>query len=235
MLLEKNKPHQEYKLADGTLVPGVTTILGVLDKPGLAKWRWQCGKDGIPWPIPKDATAGVGTISHYKIACWLKDEVPEFGPGWKEEHIKMANAPLTSFIEYYHKRKAQLLHSEIPLVSEVYRYGGTTDLLVDTDTGLELWDVKTSKRLYEENYVQLSGYKILVRENLRTYHKTPIRCRAVLCAKDGKLDAPSVCRDYMEKATQAWLALVPLYHRLTRFRKVNYGNDRSTTASNPCS
>ena len=43
----KSKAHQRYKLADGTQVPGVTTITGQLNKPALIIWANRLGLQGI--------------------------------------------------------------------------------------------------------------------------------------------------------------------------------------------
>lgn len=35
-LATKSRPHQTYYLADGTKVPGVTTVLGIIAKPAMS-------------------------------------------------------------------------------------------------------------------------------------------------------------------------------------------------------
>ena len=37
-LYKVSQAHTVYKTADGIRVPGVTTVLGVLNKPALIKW-----------------------------------------------------------------------------------------------------------------------------------------------------------------------------------------------------
>ena len=219
-MLVKNAKRREYRLKDGTLVPGVTTVLGVLDKPALGKWRWQCGKDGIEWPIPSDATAGVGTICHYKIQCYLSKETEEYDPNWKEEHIKAAQLPFETWLEYFNKRKAKAIRSEYSLTSEEHRYGGTLDLVCDTDKGLELWDMKTSKAIYDENFLQLAAYRMLLPINNRPSFSWNIRSRVVLITKDGRLEAPDVSSHYMDKAAETWTWLIGLYHKLEPWRRM---------------
>lgn len=215
-MLLKNAPHQQYRLYDGTLVPGVTTILAELNKPALAKWFWQCGKEGVIWPIPKEATAGVGTIAHYKIHCFLTGAKEEYDTKWDEAHIAMASVPFQTFVEYYESRGGKLILSEKSLVHQKMRYGGTPDLLLGTTEGVELWDIKTSKAIYDENYIQLAGYKMLMPMKWRNYKIKP---RVILVTKDGRLEAPDVSKQYMAKAKKMWISLVKMYHNLQEFRR----------------
>ena len=39
-----SKAHTVYKLADGTRVPGATTITGLLNKPHLVRWANKIGR-----------------------------------------------------------------------------------------------------------------------------------------------------------------------------------------------
>jgi hypothetical protein len=43
----KTKQHTIYKLADGSRVPGVTTIVGMKAKPQLIDWANRIGLEGI--------------------------------------------------------------------------------------------------------------------------------------------------------------------------------------------
>ena len=52
MVIEKTiakraKAHTAYKTAGGQRVPGVTTVLGVINKPALVPWANQLGLQGI--------------------------------------------------------------------------------------------------------------------------------------------------------------------------------------------
>ncbi len=46
---KRSKVHTRYKLKNGLLVPGVTTVTGVLDKPALIIWANRLGLQGIDW------------------------------------------------------------------------------------------------------------------------------------------------------------------------------------------
>ena len=51
------KPHTVYRTADGQRVPGVTTVLGILNKPALIKWANNLGLQGIDSATYVDETA----------------------------------------------------------------------------------------------------------------------------------------------------------------------------------
>ena len=46
-LKKASKAHTRYYLQDGTLVPGATTVTGLLNKPALVKWANNLGLQGI--------------------------------------------------------------------------------------------------------------------------------------------------------------------------------------------
>ena len=224
-MLIKNAPRREYRLKDGRMVPGVTTVIGVLEKPALLAWAWTGGKGSLPdqtfsqWmQQSRDSTAGVGTIAHYKIQCFLNGEKEQYELGWEQEHIKMAEVPFKTFLEYYHSRRAEPILSEYSSVHENRHYGGTLDVLVDTPKGVELWDIKTSKAIYEEYYIQLAAYKMLLSQDSK-WRQRKIRERVVLVTKDGRLEAPDVSKAYMDKARSTWDRLIKMYHKLNEFRK----------------
>lgn len=66
----KTKIHTVYKLEDGTRVPSVTTILGILNKPALVEWAYQCGCQGLDYKAVRDQ-AGEGK-NLYEISQILR-------------------------------------------------------------------------------------------------------------------------------------------------------------------
>lgn len=65
------KPHTIYRTADGKRVPGVTTVLGIMNKPALVKWANTLGLQGIDSSAYVDETARVGTLAHEMIQEYL--------------------------------------------------------------------------------------------------------------------------------------------------------------------
>jgi len=83
---------------------------------------------------------------------------------------------------------------------------------------MELWDIKTSKAIYDEYWIQLAGYKMLLDQESKFRHMK-IQPRVILVTKDGRLDAPDIGEAYFAKARDTWAYLIKMYHRLQEFRK----------------
>ena len=67
-------PRNIYRLNDGTIVQGTTTICNQLDKPGLLDWAWRCGVNGTDWREERDSAGDIGTNVHDMILRYLKGE-----------------------------------------------------------------------------------------------------------------------------------------------------------------
>ena len=78
-IAKRAKAHTIYKLANGKRVPGVTTVLGVINKPALVKWANNLGLQGIDSTTYVDETAKVGTLAHEMIQEYLG------GPAWNRD------------------------------------------------------------------------------------------------------------------------------------------------------
>lgn len=162
--MSKNKIHIRYKTKDGKVVPGVTTVLGILNKPALMHWAWDLGIKGIDYRKFRDDKADIGTLAHYLIMCHLQGIKPDTSD-YSANQIDKAENAVISFYEWEKEHKHKPILIEEPLVSERYGYGGTCDLL--TEVGNELWlvDFKTGKALYKEFTMQVATYFHLLKEN----------------------------------------------------------------------
>jgi hypothetical protein len=160
----KVKAHQRYKLKDGTIVPGATTILSVLNKPALVKWANNLGLQGIDSNKYRDEKAEIGTLAHYFVECELKGEEPDTSDYTKNQ-IDQAENALIKFYEWRKNNDLQVIGSELQLVSEKYKYGGTVDCYGILNSVPTLIDFKTSKAIYPEMLHQLAAYKQLLEEN----------------------------------------------------------------------
>jgi len=154
----KAKAHIRYRLADGTIVPGVTTIIGVLAKPALIYWANKMGLQGIDTRKYVDAAANVGTLAHYMVECELRGIEPDLADYTPNEVDKASNAVI-KFLEYRKEHDLQPTLLEEPLVSEDGRFGGTIDFVGYRDGDpYTLIDFKTSKALYPEHLLQVAAY-----------------------------------------------------------------------------
>lgn len=162
--LKNLRVHTQYRLKDGTRVPGVTTVLGILNKPALVSWAWNLGISGVDYRKYRDATAEIGTLAHAMIANDLGAEAPDLS-AYSQETIDRAENALISYYEWKKTQSIEPVMIEKPLVSERYRYGGTLDGLVYLNGKLTLFDIKTSKAIYPEMLHQLAAYWMLLKEH----------------------------------------------------------------------
>lgn len=168
-----------YKL-DGQWVPGVTTILGVLDKPAIPKWAARQvaeyvadNIDGvetlramgrasmvealrnIPWQKRDDAADRGSSIHDYAEAILHGHEIEV------EEHL----APVVeNAIRFMDDWQIKPLLIERPVASREHQWAGTFDLIanyvhpVTGDRGTAIFDWKSGKALYPEFAWQLNAY-----------------------------------------------------------------------------
>jgi len=74
---KKVRVHTIYKNKEGKRVPGVTTALGLLNKPALIHWAWKLGIEGIDYKTFRDDKADIGTLTHLMALSYEKDEKPD--------------------------------------------------------------------------------------------------------------------------------------------------------------
>jgi len=161
-----SRAHIRYKLADGTPVPGVTTILGVINKPALVKWANNLGLQGFDSSAYVDATARIGTCAHELVQEYLGGAIVD-RKAYSPDEIDNAENALISFFswEKMHGGKMETVHIELPLVSESLLYGGTIDWYGKLDGKFWLVDFKTAKGLFPEHEYQVAAYYRLLKEN----------------------------------------------------------------------
>lgn len=161
---EKLKIHTVYKNKVGDRIPSVTTFLGVLGKPALLKWAWQCGIDGIDYEKLRDNAGDIGTLAHYLIMCHIAKEEPDVSE-YSPADLDKAQTCIEKYFEWERGHDVEPLMLEEPLISETHQYGGTIDFFGLIDQVPTLMDFKTSKGIYDEAIHQVSAYHQLLIEN----------------------------------------------------------------------
>jgi hypothetical protein len=160
----KTKAHIVYKLNNGERVPSVTTVLGILDKPALIQWAWSLGMKGEDYQKVRDNAADIGTLAHGMVMAHLTGtefDKSEYSPA----DVDKAENSLIKYWDWEKGHKIEIIAVEKPMVSEVYKFGGTIDCLAMVDGDLTLIDHKTGKAIYSEMFYQLAAYKQLLAEN----------------------------------------------------------------------
>lgn len=171
--LKRAKAHQRYRV-NGSPVPGVTTVLGVIAKPALINWAWEQGMLGNDFRKVRDTSAEIGTLAHSLIADELRGVTETPMDTFTTEQVVFAEHCLTAWRSW---REGKVLHPaliEEQMVSERYRYGGTIDIYGRLGRANELIDLKTGGGIYDEYLAQLAAYRQLLIENGHTVKRARI-------------------------------------------------------------
>lgn len=164
---KKFHTHQHYYLKNGQEVVGVTTVLGLLNKPALVMWAYKLGTQNIKFWEITNKSKNIGTIAHYLIECKINNERPDknYLNDFSKNEVDGGYCSYNLFDKWLNSHKVVFQDSELQLVSEEYGYGGTIDIIAYVDGKKTLIDIKTGKNVFPETQYQLSAYKQLYDEN----------------------------------------------------------------------
>ena len=161
----RSKAHIRYRLADKTIVPGVTTVLNLLSKPALVPWANKMGLQGIDTSKYVDDKADIGTLAHAIITDKLTGKETDTSD-YSKNQIDLAENSCLSFWEWGKDHKIEsVMFVERPLVSEAHRFGGTLDIYAVVNGRKEIIDLKTGSGIYNEHIYQVATLKMLLKEN----------------------------------------------------------------------
>lgn len=163
-LKKVSKAHTRYYLEDGTLVPGATTITGLLNKPALIKWANNLGLQGIDSTKYVDKAASIGTLIHSMVEAHITNKELDASE-YSDFEIQMAKIGFQKYLDWESMHKITPIFNEKKFVSEKYFYGGTLDFYCKIDGKATLVDFKSGKGIFNEHFLQTSAYANLLREN----------------------------------------------------------------------
>jgi hypothetical protein len=217
-IAKRAKTHTIYKLANGKRVPGVTTILEIINKPGLVKWANGLGLQGIDSETYVDETARVGTLAHEMIQEYLK------GPRWDRgafsaDQIDLAENAVISFFEWERVNDYNMITEkiEMPLVSECFAYGGTVDWYGSIGGKKWLVDIKTSRGLFPEHVFQVSAYWNMLLEN--GFKVDGVRLLRVGRTEDEGFEDHVIDHSKLSQAFEVFQSALKLYRAKQEFER----------------
>lgn len=161
------RPKSGYTLADGTKVPGTTTVIGRFkDSGGLLFWAFAQGKLAEQGVISRlydkaDEAAEQGTLAHEYIDAHIHGQEPALD----EQNAAQAATAYRAYLGWEQNYQIEFVATEITLVSEEYAFGGTIDAVALIGNSLCLVDWKTSNAVYPDHLIQLAAYGQLWNEN----------------------------------------------------------------------
>jgi len=164
-----------YKLGDGKQVPSVTTITGRFkNATALLAWANREGLAGRDLNEARDAAADAGHVSHQ----WIQDEIhgrPLTSYTYSDDAtLAHARNALEAFRRWAKEASLRIVVTEIPLVSEEHRFGGTLDAIGWVFGELSLLDWKTGNGVYPEHVQQQAAYRELLREEAVRLKRDPL-------------------------------------------------------------
>ena len=165
MSLNFEASHTAYHTKDGARVPSVTTVLGLINKPYLLNWAWDLGTQGIDFQAARQKAADIGTIAHALCEAHLRGMELDRG-NLPPDKLSMAENGFGRFLEWWDGQGFAVLHTELKMVSELHRVGGTLDVMARRlqNGKLALVDIKTSKGIYDEMLIQVATYAAIYEE-----------------------------------------------------------------------
>ncbi len=153
---------RKYKTPEGVNLPSITTVLSILSRDSIAKWRKRVGEE-VANQISTRAS-GRGTRVHEIIEKYI-DNDPNFKDGYTPDIIQSFLAVQNILDD----RIGDVYAQEAPLYSNHLGVAGRVDCVADFDGKRSIIDFKTSmkpKKLdWIKNYfMQESAYAIMWEE-----------------------------------------------------------------------
>lgn len=215
--------HKRYRLKPtpdwpkGQIVPGVTTIVGILDKPALVPWANRIGLQGIDVKRYVDDKADIGTLAHAFIIDRLLGKETDTSDYSRNQIAQAENACL-SFFEWQKEHDLDIISAEVPLVSERYAFGGQYDIYGVIDGIKELLDLKTGSGIWEEHYYQIGGYTILLEEGDNKVERA--RILNIPRSEDENFQEVIVSGRVMDLSKSVFLDCLKIYKHKKEVRKL---------------
>lgn len=158
----------EYRTKDGTRVPGATTILGRWkESGGLLYWAWNEGREGRSLNARKDQAASIGSVAHDAVEAHVHGNDGAAlinASALNDEGKAAATRSYNAYLEWERAFRVVYIATEVPIVSERYRFGGTIDCFAEISGKRAILDWKTSKAVYTDMLLQLAAYALLWEE-----------------------------------------------------------------------
>ena len=162
--------HTKYYIGEKR-VKSVTTLIGAnlgWNFYPLLNWNLKLMKEGID-PREELKTAGrVGTLAHVMIEEFIKGG-RVFLDGYSPKEISHAKEAYYNFLTFKKDYNPEILETELKMVSEQYKFGGTCDAVAKVKIGknkkLMILDWKSSNSIHSEHKIQIAAYAKMYEEN----------------------------------------------------------------------
>lgn len=173
------KTRRDYRGHNGEKLVGVTSVIGLLNKPALLGWAARVAAEATAEAIldggaSREMAITIGKAAHLK----RRDHAADLGTRAHElvEQHYTSGPPIvdvsTSDAAKVHGAysrvvalldgsASRVLHCEVALEDKDAQFGGTIDGIVERNGLLYVFDLKTGKAAYDETIIQLGAYRHL--------------------------------------------------------------------------
>lgn len=194
-----------YRTTGGLVVPGVTTLIGQLDRPALRDWAFRLAREHPEVESLRDYMGDAGTrgsLAHHLIESRLLSEEPDLDDFTPSE-VAQARLSLEIFDEWLAGKDLRIIEIEGEVVSDTYRVGGTFDIFAEVNGRRVVIDLKTSAGIYLEHVLQVVGYAELLRD-------AGERVDEVRVVRVGRIDDLGVTERVLREWGQHWGVILAL-------------------------
>lgn len=239
--------HKYTRIKPGpeTVLAGVTSKTGILDKPALKNWHlsqaWGAVKkligpgefvtadtyDKIQPAIMETGTAtkekagDLGREIHDWISQYIKSLVGFNGMPAMSINLIVSRC-CKAWVAWQAERNIEWIDSERLVYSMAHDAVGTLDQVGLLGNIKTLFDVKTGSGIYEEYWLQVGGYYLFYNEEMRYIGDTPIEQGQIIrLDKKTGLVYPSVLlpQEILEELAEHFLLTHKLYNWRNRWSK----------------
>lgn len=172
--------HRYY--IDGKYANGVTTVLGILNKPALVGWAARMAAEHIKANIvpgepldeiqiqqlvkgaqeahrnTRDSAADGGTYVHNWIEDFMRGNNPQMPVSPVLKRV------IEDFLKWHDRVRPEVVEIERMMCSPTHGLAGTPDLIARVDGKLTIMDWKTGSGIYPEMFLQLAAYAVMYEE-----------------------------------------------------------------------
>jgi hypothetical protein len=196
--------HSKYFNKAGQEVPSVTTVLKILNKPSLINWANYLGFKRQNVDNVLKSSAEIGSFIHDLAESVIRGNYPVYKIP-DEFDKNLIKIPYANFLNWYNKNALEPILIEKGFATD--NFGGTFDFYGKLNGNNTLIDFKTSKNFYMSQFIQLSGYILLLEENEYSIDQVTI----LLINTKGCFEK-TIQRDSMSPYIRIFKLLVWLFH-----------------------
>ena len=134
---------------NGIWYPRVTSICSIIAKPGLEIWLAN-QRSYAAMQAKRKKIVGWGRLVHEIIEQILLGRMPRVNPDVRPS--------IDAFLDWFKKHKVDIFGIEKRVTSNKHLYSGTLDVLSKIDGKFGILDLKTSKEIWDDYFIQIAAY-----------------------------------------------------------------------------